>query len=823
MITAPFNFVPLSDKVLFPDWSEQVSHDVPFSDSQSGVIDITITAKSPLFIRNHEVNGDKYYIDNNGNMISTEFCNHKGQYYIPGSSVKGMVRNVLEIMSFGKLKLDTKKHTKITSVRDMTNSKELVGTAKGCGFLKKDTNGEWIIIDYGKPRTIEYTNQTDKIIKFGNTTINCDFDTAKDKYESNGMYPVIRVITDTKDLINGDGNVIGNKNIATVSNNGEEAYLILTGGIDNKKNEFVFANSDRKENPIKNIDKAVSKFIDVYFNSDSVDGTFWKENVDENIGIPIFYIKDKNNNITDIGLSQLFKLAYNYTIDDATKQVIETVTKTVSGTQRIYQKLDLTESIFGAIQEEITKDNKSKKVNCALKGRVQFSHFKCNSNPEEFERITTVLGSPNPSFYPEYIQQNCKENGKVQNDKYNTLMDKTAKIAGWKRYPLRYGKPKLIRADEDTDSATTFTPIGTYNKNNFNEFTFSGKVRFHNLNKAELGALISALTFHNNHNNFYHNIGMAKSLGFGKIKIDLDTSKYIDALQEFEILMQEWTTEKLKKKWLETEQIKELFTMSFKDLNIDNKLKYLKLDPENNINEFVDAKNEKINREYVGRDCLPKVSQMFDISNNYPVSLLRPEVLEEREKIRELEDKKRKFLNNLNNAKKTKNIQILENLLQSELTLEEEEKVNDAIKYIKNEIQEIENQKLQEEANIKWEKIHHPSNSKYLKDALKKFIEDYPNSPKVIDAKKELENMSGTSESNKDNKRLEFSQAKDGKSIERVIKSIQNPTDNDKKELEEAIKKIYPTLNAKKKKQFIKSSKLMIKWLGQDKFNSLLE
>jgi len=43
MITAPFNFVPLNKKVFFPDWAEKVSHDIPFSDGESGVIDITIS------------------------------------------------------------------------------------------------------------------------------------------------------------------------------------------------------------------------------------------------------------------------------------------------------------------------------------------------------------------------------------------------------------------------------------------------------------------------------------------------------------------------------------------------------------------------------------------------------------------------------------------------------------------------------------------------------------------------------------------------------------------------------------------------------------
>jgi len=112
MITAPFNFVPLSEKVFIPEWGEWVSHDIPFKDGESGEIEVTITAESPIFIRDH--------------LDEKRFCNHKGQYYIPGSSLKGMVRSVLEIMSFGKMRpgehegnMDDVRF----SVRDLSNAK----------------------------------------------------------------------------------------------------------------------------------------------------------------------------------------------------------------------------------------------------------------------------------------------------------------------------------------------------------------------------------------------------------------------------------------------------------------------------------------------------------------------------------------------------------------------------------------------------------------------------------------------------------------------------------------------------------------------------
>ena len=49
MITAPFNFVPLNKEVFYPDWAETISHDVPFEDGESGIIDIKISSGTVAF------------------------------------------------------------------------------------------------------------------------------------------------------------------------------------------------------------------------------------------------------------------------------------------------------------------------------------------------------------------------------------------------------------------------------------------------------------------------------------------------------------------------------------------------------------------------------------------------------------------------------------------------------------------------------------------------------------------------------------------------------------------------------------------------------
>jgi len=703
-ITAPFNFVPLNEDVYFPNWAEDVSHDVPFEDGESGVIDITITAKSPIFIRNHS---------NDKENPSHEFCNHNGEYYIPSTSVKGMVRNVLEIMSFSRIPIDAKLHDKPMAVRDMSNSKVLVGVANGCGFLKQDQNNQWYIEDYGSPRTIEYTDLDSKTIKLANKQeIDCDFETAEKKYISNSIYKIIQVSLDVKDLTNRDGKVIGTKNIAKSSINGEDAYLILTGGIDNKKNEFVLSSSDKTLTPITDINKVVEKFIQVYFNSDSIDGNFWKNNYDKSIGIPIFYKKDKGK-VIDIGLSQLFKLLYPYTINDATKQHDKQIKVKVGDKEERDFAFDLAQTIFGATRDKAT----------SLKGRVQFSHFKADIRPKIFDRITTILGSPNASYYPEYIAQNCKD-GKVLNNNYHTLMTDTSTIAGWKRYPLHFSKPKPKKV-EPSETTTTFSPLGTYNGDKFNEFTFRGKVRYHNLKKVELGALVSALTFHNAHDTFYHNIGMARSLGFGKIKIDVDTKPFLKNLEIFELMMTEWTEKTIKAKWINSPQLQELTVMAFKDLNIDKHLKYLNLDPDKKINEFVDKKNIKLKGAEKGRECLPKVSSLFDIGTNSLKSLLTDEVLKSYEKERLLKEELEKYTFEYEQAKSTDNLQIVQNFINKYKSTKDIADIEKYLLDLQKAQESNKHQKVNDEAKKAWEGIHDPKYIKGLQKSLASFIKKW--------------------------------------------------------------------------------------------------
>ena len=780
MITAPFNFVPLSEKVFFPDWAEDVSHDVPFEDAQSGVIDITITAKSPIFIRDGK--------------DDEKFCHHNGTYYIPGSSVKGMIRNVLEILSFSKM---SQVNDDTYAVRDLRNRElymsKMTPDNTFCGFLKK-VDGEYFIEDCGKPGRIKHA-EIDKIFnmdfasKFrdGKFKNKAKDKTATVKYEmikSNEFEHGFEYVK--KDV---------NREIYRYEKNAnKKGTLVLTGQPSARKEpqgqkpsgkvyEFVFFES---RGDIRISKETYENFLFAYFDGrktepkESPDWKFWKDNekeLKEGKRVPVFFQKN-GKDVVHFGLSYLYKLPYTHSVKDGIPPAHNDTRK------------DLAETMFGYIG----KDE-------ALKGRVQFSHFKAD-NAKEMGKRREILGTPRASYYPMYVKQ---QEGKL----FTTFMNAGFSISGWKRYPIHGGSK--VRKTEDTGNenvGTTFNPLKE-------GVVFEGKVRYHNLKKAELGALLSALSFHGT-DECFHNIGMAKSLGYGKIKLKLDGLKNVEEyLKAFETEMSEQV-----ENWSDSEQLKELLSMATEQENSGNsRLKYMEL------KAFADHKSKD-------QDYLRNYTALQSIRTIQPKSLISQEDLDA---LRERQVKRKEQEIDLRKTREAEakhqkeweivyastNLSTIEAFVKKYPESKYLKTANKMIEELKKELEELKLLEGQKEAIEKWEAVL-KVDKKYKQKALEDYIKNYADSPKLSEAKKELANIGGNFAPKSNDKKLDFSDTKDGKAIERAMKVVQNPSDEDKALLEEAIKRIYPSLNAKKKKQFIKM-KLMIKWLGQDRFDGLVK
>lgn len=574
MITSPYNFVPLSDKVVMPFWAKHVSHDIPFKDAQSGVLKLTIRAESPIYVRNG--------VPRNVNKDAEEakvFNNINNQFFIPGSSIKGMLRSVMEIMSFGRMGNKVNDHK--YSVRDFQNdtiypksdlSKEVL-----CGFLyKKD--GQFFLDNCDKPGRISQKTLDSlcigipKMSEFYKSAQNITKDTksAKAKYEA---FPF------RKDNYKFSLDFIDvERPIFKFDQDGKPGTIVFSGqpGVrkepehekaSGKHLEFIFFEPEFKEAPVA--EEAIKNFFFAYYDHDRTqqkdDWKWRKTQLDRGEKIPVFFRIDNDGSIKDMGLSMLYKITYQNSIQDA-----------INCQQKNAHSFDLAETIFGYAED---KD--------ALKGRVHVGHAFAIDNPIAIMEVNAVLAGPKASYYPNYVEQNNKngENERI-NGEYKTFKDK-AVVRGWKRYPIHSGDvkknlPPEIKGKVNDKIGTKFIPLpsGT-------EFTL--EINYHNLRKEELGALISAITFHNT-DGLFHSIGSGKPLGYGKSSItiiNLEEDKKIEMLKAFELFM-DAELGNSSPLWFQCGEIKELFAMA-KPAPDDSKLEYMELD------NFVKAKGRRRN------------------------------------------------------------------------------------------------------------------------------------------------------------------------------------------------------------------------------------
>jgi len=584
MITAPFNFVPLSEKVFFPEWSEWVSHDIPFKDGESGEIEITITAESPIFVRDHD---DEH-----------RFCNFKGQYYIPGSSIKGMLRNVLEIMSFGKMRpgdhegnMDDVRF----AVRDLSDANNFyfseVRGAKA-GWLEKSGDG-YRIVSCGTPGRIGL-EEIDRFfnVPFKNHFVKGNFDEQDDENKTaKYKYELLKELIEEKKKNEEKNKVVNIDDIHgfiyertdkkreiyrfanSVTAGEKKGRLVMTGQpsgreeledskAKGKNYEFIFFEPGNNPEIIEVPKKKFDEFKFIYFDGrttqpkESLDWAYWKDKLYNGERIPVFY-HSNGKRLKHFGLAYLYKLPYEHTTGDGVPF------------EHKSKRRDLAETIFGYVED---RD--------ALKGRVHISHARAVSGARESGEVSLILGTPRASYYPLYLWQNGQVYATYQNDHF--------RLAGWKRYPV-HRKIEQSDTNNDDEVVTHFHPLAA-------GVTFKGKIRYHNLKPEEIGALLSALTFHGC-DSCRHSIGLAKAFGYGKVKIELNVENIERYLKAFELMMSREIED-----WNDSKQIRELLTMATVQNNRGNStLKYMRLDPGNRIDDFRDAKKNKEYLEYYSK------------------------------------------------------------------------------------------------------------------------------------------------------------------------------------------------------------------------------
>ncbi len=509
-IKAPYNFVPLEEKAFYPSWANHISQDIPFEDGVSGSIEYTITAKTPIFVRNgQKQETDTKKRDNRFSQTSD------GRYFIPGTSIKGEIRNVLEILSFGKM---TQVQDGRFGIRDL-GDKTYRGNISGahCGWLYRTVNSEgvkeYFIVDCEEPYRISQ-DEIDRKFKTNlgqdskNFTLNGGNNEADEKRRSAYYkYKFIGKIKQSTEEVDFDSlksvflqteESYGRK-IVRYGNGGITGTLVFTGQsskrefnrmqnkMTGKYYEFIFRNSSSK--PLKIDQEVIDDFMTIH--KENYDyKKLWERCLNEGKKIPVFFQKD-GNRVSALGLAYMFRYPTANFIKGAIPASLQST-----------RHKDLAECMFGTESDSLG----------SLKGRVYFSPAFAEGQPRRLGLVNTTLSSPKPSFGPLYVKEGTWNSSK-------------AIVKGRKRYPVR---EKVWNNEQgNANTGCSFIPLesGT---------VFKGVVRFHNLKIEEYGALLAAMTF-NGHDECFHSIGEAKPLGYGKVKLVVENTKVVRNLDDLEV------------------------------------------------------------------------------------------------------------------------------------------------------------------------------------------------------------------------------------------------------------------------------------------------
>lgn len=610
-INSSYNFVPLANKVVTPDWAELVSHDVPFHDGLSGEIAFELVAHSPLLVGGLQTKATEQRPSE-----VKPFQTPDGKYAIPGSSIKGMIRAVLEIATFSKMGMvDDKRY----GLRDITGKyvaesyASRVRNRVQTGFLRLSKTGEPEIVPCAMARLdhreLEAWWKLPKPVFKKRTAVKTKYEQWQQLCTANRISnPFAIPVTIAGDsVVNIEGSTTGfpvfTGQISDSTDDRQDRSGKWSHG---KYRDFVF-HSKNEQNAffVHEVDTAAWRdFLFIHGDEDEKPDMpwsgFWKARFWRKQEIPVFYIRSTNK--LQIGLAYMPKLAGDFSIHDmighSSKDHLDA------------QKSDFASLIFGKTST-IPQDT--------LKGRVWFAMVEAIGNPVCITQPDTILNGPKPTYFPNYIQQQAtspswKLSGR--NPQYATYLetqDHTAPLLrGWKRYPVHPITEigvQVLQGDQQNNRKiqVRLHTLDTGAK-------FSGQLHFHNLKPEELGALLWALNFGGN-SSCHHGFGMGKAFGFGQVTLQLQNENSAIRSNDLTAIAPNWNEcvnkfraymdKALGHTWEQTPQIQALLAMAdpAQRNKFPGQLKYMVLaripDPNNpgkkiSINEFQDAKRRAL-------------------------------------------------------------------------------------------------------------------------------------------------------------------------------------------------------------------------------------
>jgi CRISPR-associated protein (TIGR03986 family) len=595
-IDAPYNFVPLANWVHVPDWAKRVSHDLPFRDGLCGHLDVTITAHSPVLVGRDHRPGEDACPEHPGQVHPYQLPD--GRYALPGTALKGMVRNVVEIATFSRMAMVDDQRL---GVRDLTpGARPIYGnrmtSTVGANTYQAKSKAGWLTFDstsnawFIEPCDYARVERHDLLAyRPGAWVVINNRPTAAQKYAAWAPTPLAVRFTAGPPTAHphSQGRFLVYRKATALGIGTTDGVLVFTGQPSPRKHlEFVFFGSAGA--PIQIPDPVFRGFLDIHDQkTENAPRSAWDE-WRAATRVPVFWLDDGHGGVASLGLAMMYKLAYSHSLHDA-----------IDNTSKDHlneRALDMATLLFGRVGE--------KPEDC-LRGRVSIQHAVADGTLQPQALPATILNGPKPTYYPNYIRQPRAQNNRIpEKQGYTTLMEPGCELRGWKRYPARpleQVHPQTLTGEQAQNNTVQVQlhplPEGS---------RFKSRISIHNLKRVELGALCWALTW-GDQAALRHGLGMGKPFGYGQISIAITGAdlrpNLADAAapnwKECVLAFVDYMDESHRKSrtgagsWRDSRELRSLLAMAdpAKTPAAGAQLRHMTLTTENQ-NEFKDAKQE---------------------------------------------------------------------------------------------------------------------------------------------------------------------------------------------------------------------------------------
>jgi len=506
---APYNFVELPEKVVevLPESLPKENRYYAKSENRyTGTIECNLTTESPLYIRcgltTEEFNCGAESKDL-ADFFYTNPSEKSTKPVIPGSSLRGMIRNLVEIISFSKINQLLKKQLVYRAVGERTSLGE-----KYRESLLKDEGGNaysflmqaGFMTRQGSSWTIRPANEIIDGVSFAR--IEKD-DILRERlslwHNTRNAYEISVTVEPVCLHPHNERRVKLRYAKATRINNGViNAVVVKTGYAPRKHMEFVFGlpKSD-SNNDITIPNEMIQEYKEQITEGQKL--LLGEEAVLQEMQ-PVFYILQENK-LVFFGHAMMFRLPYK-----------ESVEKFVPDELRNSETIDIAESIFGWVKEE--KSNQYQ-----FRGsRIFVTDAVCVTTAQNIWETgdpnisirPKILGSPKPTTFQHYLVQTSADPKELQHYAKQPKLETV--IRGHKLYWHKGSSPPIrIESQASETQTTTIKPIKK-------DIAFKFKIYFENLTDIEIGAILWILNIA--HSDKYSlKLGMGKPLGMGAVKI----------------------------------------------------------------------------------------------------------------------------------------------------------------------------------------------------------------------------------------------------------------------------------------------------------------